>query len=343
MSSAVIDTALGLGLTFFLVALISSAAVEAVANVVRKRAKYLLRGLRDMLDTPVDVEASKKKDDIAAEKELYAKSLTSNVPDGSAPPAPPGGAVPGHPLWTVQLMGHPLVRPFKQSNAAGGQTRNPSYLPARSFAAALVDMIVPNAQGTTTLDAIRASVNGLDPALPFKGVLLSLLNTAGQDVGVFMSALERWYDDQMARIGGSYKRWAKRWAIIIAILFAVLFQVDAVAIGTRLFVDAPLRESVAAAAVEAGQKPLCTPAQDESLSTTQACVTQAFGGLPVGWSAGDLQWNGGTVPGTEESWLLKALGWAITGFAASLGAPFWFDALGKLGSLRNTGQKPNPA
>jgi len=31
---------------------------------------------------------------------------------------------------------------------------------------------------------------------------------------------------------------------------------------------------------------------------------------------------------------------AITAAAASLGAPFWFDVLNRLGSLRNVGNKP---
>jgi hypothetical protein len=37
---------------------------------------------------------------------------------------------------------------------------------------------------------------------------------------------------------------------------------------------------------------------------------------------------------------LKLAGWAITGFAVSFGAPFWFEALSKLGSLRTAGTRP---
>ena len=39
-------------------------------------------------------------------------------------------------------------------------------------------------------------------------------------------------------------------------------------------------------------------------------------------------------------WLLKYLGWLISGAAISMGAPFWFDALNKLVPLRFTGKKP---
>ncbi|MCW2525306.1 MAG: hypothetical protein JWM76_166, partial [Pseudonocardiales bacterium] len=38
--------------------------------------------------------------------------------------------------------------------------------------------------------------------------------------------------------------------------------------------------------------------------------------------------------------ILKIVGWLVTAFAVSFGAPFWFEALSKLGNLRNTGTKP---
>ena len=36
-------------------------------------------------------------------------------------------------------------------------------------------------------------------------------------------------------------------------------------------------------------------------------------------------------------------GWLITFLALSLGAPFWFDALGKIAGLRATGPPAKPA
>jgi hypothetical protein len=49
---AVLDTVIGISFVFFLLALASSAVGEWIATVLKKRAKYLLRGLRDMLDGP---------------------------------------------------------------------------------------------------------------------------------------------------------------------------------------------------------------------------------------------------------------------------------------------------
>ena len=48
--SAVLDTVLGLGFLFYALALLCGGLVEMIANWVKKRAKYLLRGIQDLLD-----------------------------------------------------------------------------------------------------------------------------------------------------------------------------------------------------------------------------------------------------------------------------------------------------
>ena len=58
--------------------------------------------------------------------------------------------------------------------------------------------------------------------------------------------------------------------------------------------------------------------------------------LPIGWKA--------PLDNAErEGWISKLVGWIITALAVSLGAPFWFDMLNKLNSLRSTGIKPKAA
>ncbi|MEP6796942.1 MAG: hypothetical protein ABI890_02285 [Lapillicoccus sp.] len=333
---------------FFLVALACSALVEFVANVVKKRSKYLLRGLRDLLDTPSPANppgsaatspspTSRRK----AENGLYDKALEAQPskiePSQRQPPTASTDLVgPTEVPMTLAVMGHPLVRPFMQSGVTGAQNRNPSYLPAKTFAAALVDLLVPNAQGKTTIDDIRAAVVALNPSIPFRGALLALLNTAATDVNAFTTSVEQWYDNAMDRISGSYKRWAKRWIIVIALVVAIALQIDTIQVASSLYSDGPLREAVVA---EATNHTLCP--QGESVEKTRACVDtelaklQTTAGLPVGWSSM-------TTPGDAYGWLLKLLGWGLTALAASFGAPFWFEALSKLGSLRNTGAKPAP-
>jgi hypothetical protein len=55
--SAVLDTVLGLVFLYYALALLCSGLVEMISNWVKKRAKYLLRGIRDLLDDVVPVEA----------------------------------------------------------------------------------------------------------------------------------------------------------------------------------------------------------------------------------------------------------------------------------------------
>jgi hypothetical protein len=60
--------------------------------------------------------------------------------------------------------------------------------------------------------------------------------------------------------------------------------------------------------------------------------------LPLGWSRApdDLR----RVPQGFRGWLAKIVGLLLTAIAVSLGAPFWFDLLNKLVSLRAAGKPP---
>jgi hypothetical protein len=330
-SSAVLDTALGLALFFFTLAVLCSAAVESCANLFRKRAKYLLRGLRDLLDAaattdparPAGVRAASARVKAATDDEraLYRSALTAQADTSAAA------------TWTDRVMGHPLVTPFKQSRPAGGKTRNPAYLPAAAFASALLSEILGAPQGATTIATVRDAVTRLDDNVPFKGALVSLLTSAGQDLGKFVTGLEAWYDAQMDQIGGAYRRWAKRWLIVFALVATLALHLDAIAIGRSLYTSPTQREVVVAAAADGT---LCPTGQP--FDTTRTCVDTELGhlgaaGLPIGWSAPRAQGIGAR--------LLELLGLLLTAAAASLGAPFWFDVLNRLGSLRNSGRPPH--
>jgi hypothetical protein len=43
-----------------------------------------------------------------------------------------------------------------------------------------------------------------------------------------------------------------------------------------------------------------------------------------------------------SAWLFSLTGWLVTGFAISLGAPFWFDLLQKLMNINVRGAGPKP-
>jgi hypothetical protein len=58
--------------------------------------------------------------------------------------------------------------------------------------------------------------------------------------------------------------------------------------------------------------------------------------VPIGWS--ESQWQYLRDPGHLVS---AFLGWFLTGLAASLGAPFWFDTLQRFVNVRSNGRSPD--
>src|SRR6478672_2503312 len=91
--SAVVDTVIGLSFAFFVLSLAASAIAEWVATVLRKRSKYLLRGLRAMLEgTPEDVDGGATRFWTAAHAERAITKEALRVLDGTRPSAADGGA-----------------------------------------------------------------------------------------------------------------------------------------------------------------------------------------------------------------------------------------------------------
>jgi hypothetical protein len=243
----------------------------------------------------------------------------------------------------------------------GGDMRLASYLSSRTFATALLDLLVPDDSGTTTLAKVRASLHKLPDGIPGRDALLALARQAGDDLSTFRSSVEDWYDEQMARVSGWYKRWAQ-WRLFVAgVGLAVVFNVNSLAVAFTLYRDAPVREAVVTSALVAEQCP-AEGDERESCIEEQTRVLRDLP-LPITWGIGEaraaceqaqgencmhLRNVGSALSflGSEladegvDGVLLTLLGWVITAAAVSFGAPFWFDALSKLGSLRTAGKRP---
>ncbi len=277
-------------------------------------------------------------------------------------------------MWLADLvLAHPLVaslhRPDRPGSAGThhGVRRSTdgmhlaSYLSARTFARAVIDLFVPDADGQTSVARMRARVEKLDPGVPGRAALLALLRDAADDLDVFRGELEQWYDEQMARVSGWYKRWAQ-WRLFIAgAVLAVVANVDTIGVAQTLYRDAPVRNAVVAAAQGAHN---CLELSGEEREACFDRQEQVLGGLPlpIGW---DFDRAAEACPedlGVDDcgrsvglwvqfGWrtlveagllavVLHLLGWLLTAAAVSFGAPFWFDALSKLGSLRTAGRRP---
>jgi hypothetical protein len=229
----------------------------------------------------------------------------------------------------------------------------PSYIPARSFSDAVIDLVVPDTADQTTMDTIHRSVNALPDVWPLKPSLLALLKDAGDDVVRFRGAVEHWYEDHMDRVTGWYKRYVARITLLVGAVLVVAFNVNTLTIGRTLFSDSTVNSAVSTVAANATN---CSSDEQSCLSDLQARLSAAStAGLPIGW---------GTVrdcvpPDTRCNWLdergvfsrhgssawellLVLAGFLISMIAMVPGAQFWFGLLTKVGSFRSTGPRPKP-
>jgi len=234
----------------------------------------------------------------------------------------------------------------------------PSYISARSFAEAVIDLVVPDADaaGQASMLTIKQSVGALpDSMSTLKQSLQALVKNAGDDVGLFRASVEHWYDDHMDRVSGWYKRHVAKITLLAGVIIVLLLNVNALAIGRALYSDGAVRAAVSAVAARRTACP-ANQSQQACLDGLQAQVSALVqAGLPIGW---------GTVrdcaaPKTACNWpdrrgifsrhgssgwqvVLVLIGFLITITALVPGAQFWFGLLGKIGNLGATGPKPAP-
>lgn len=188
----------------------------------------------------------------------------------------------------------------------------------------------------------RAAVETLPDGLRAKGALLTLIDEANGDIQALRQSVERWFNDTMERVSGWYKRWAQTLITIISFVFVLLLNADTIMIARLLWDDSAARAALVAVAESATSQvegPLDAEAQEALLSN----IEQGLEGLslPLGWhlepeGPDDLR----TLPTDLEGILLKLIGLVLTTFAVSLGAPFWFDLLGRFVNIRAEGQAP---
>jgi hypothetical protein len=325
--SDVLDVGLGLVLLFLITSLICSAVSELLESWLKVRAMHMERGLRELLSDPKGEYAAK----------LYAHPLLSALFQGGYDPASLETDRAGGVKWM------PL----------GARRRLPSYVPAANFAGALIDLtargeVGPDATSawrTISVDDLRLGVRDL-PSPALRRALLIAIDGANEEVALVQKNLEAWYDSAMDRVSGWYKRRATVILFLIGLGAAAALNLDAVTIGQRLSGDKALRERFVAegqARLAGGAATAGAPEKTLDQLQTRLSDLQTPMGWRDGWpapQAARLRCKAcmtGLHLGAAAQVLL---GWLITAFAVTLGAPFWFDVLNRFMVVRST-IKPN--
>lgn len=250
---------------------------------------------------------------LASALEWRAKNLYAAIADmlqrGNAPPL------------VQDLYQHPLIRNLVQK----GRPKLPSYIPSKTFAIALLDVLQSKAAVSAVIGADKALTQAQQMVTNLPAAFADLKQTLNLLIGdaqryeqdldkqaaKLSEGIEAWFNDRMARASGWYKRQAQYISLALAAVMTVACNADTLYVATRLWQDANLRAAVVASA-QAVQN--------------QAAVTLQSSPLPIGFATG---WHGWLTP----------VGWIVTALAVSLGSTFWFDTLGKLLQVRGTGTR----
>jgi hypothetical protein len=295
-----LDVAIGLSFVYFLFSVLATTATETVSRFTQKRAKDLEGWLKHMLADP-DGETAAYSDFLASPT---MRSLL--ISTGRIARPKPGVATPATPPADV---------------------RPPSYIPSPHFVNAVLSV------GRGTGEDVSAGLSAWDSVgsdlkrEPIAGTvvgqaLLEIYNRASGDAIQFRRDAEAWFDDQMERLSGVYKRWTQWCVWAIGLALALALNANSFRMAETLWNDPSSRSSIVAAAGNAQA--------NESVSRAQADI----GNLPL-----PLGWYGNGYHGVS-GWGLALLGVLITFGAISLGAPFWFDTLSRISRLRSTGAPP---
>jgi hypothetical protein len=332
--STAIEVAIGLIFVYMALSLVCSSLKEMIAQFTKLRGKTLKEGINRML----------------SDDTLYAS-----------------------------FYEHPLIKSMSQKSRQKMQP--PSYIPSKTFAITLLD-VVSNlekrqdrasdatdpiqdptqdpTQDATQQDAtqdptqdaaaesaipdfsgLREKIDNLPPG-DIRTVLLTLFDNADNDLERAKQNVEAWFDSTMDRVSGWYKRKTQLILLVLAFIVTGAMNADTIKLTSTFLQNPALRGEIALAASRYmdEQESNAQKKGTDDKSTPVVEFKQQLKlfeklSLPLGWSKE-------TLPNGAE-WILKIIGLAFTAFAASLGAPFWYDLLNKLTKLRATGKIPPKA
>ena len=235
-----------------------------------------------------------------------------------------------------RLYEHPLVYGLFAGEYVPGKTKNlPSYIPARTFALALLDLVP--AGGPAGFSAGAGTAVAPAPLAVADGVS-SVVEMFRKDATTARENVENWFNSSMERVCGWYKRRTQLIIFCIGLAAALLTNADSVTVAKGLISDGTMRNSaVAAATTYLSQNNAGTPATGDPDARLKNYMTTLSGvGLPIGWDQREFETVPGRIPADFLGWLLKVAGCFLTACAVSLGAPFWFDMLNKIMTARST-------
>lgn len=298
--SDILEVAIGIVFVFLIISIISSSIREGLESILKTRAAYLESGIRELL-------GDRGGSGLAGQ--LYSHPIVSGLFSSDYAPPP--------------------IRSGLSWLFARGKNL-PSYIPARNFALAVMDLAArgPVNGQDENRDHIPLTIETLRRNLPnvqnttVRRVLLTALDSANGDIDNVRLTLQAWYDSSMDRVSGWYKR-STSWIIFgIGLIVAVAMNIDTVEVTKFLYTNKAARSAIVADAAVAAAD---TAYLHQGYQQARARITDESL-LPIGWQSIK----------TPQDVAHHIMGWLVTALATTMGAPFWFDLLNKMMVIRST-------
>lgn len=254
-------------------------------------------------------------------------------------------------LRKLKFLRKDIFEDTEQAIALGGlrpninevvQTINKSSAIYKEIEAAIKD------QDSETYQGIKQAIETLPPSVVDNLAVLAKraqarVKTTEEGMNALRLEIENTFNSSMERASGVYKRNAKGVAILIGLAIAVTANADAIHMISRLSKDSALRDTITN---NAGEILLKNPTANLDALRLEADQALTNISLPIGWSDINLKqqinWTRQSKQAFPNIKIVTMIpGWILSGIAIAMGAPFWFDLLGKIVNVRNAGSRPN--
>lgn len=305
--SAVLDTAIGLLLVFFTISTVCSNIYTLIARMINARGKLLNRTLETLLGS-----------------DLYEEILTHPMIGETK-------------LKNMQLLGFDIQ-----------YERLPEWIDPAQFSIVLADICMKAKHVSDITRVLPARLS--EPVEYF----VQQLKEGRRTYEELTHDIEHWYNNTMSQLTDIFKRYSQLFIAVIAFIITLVFNINTVVIADTLWRSPTLRDAVVEAAnaqvtatnasgTETTLPPGTTVAQVVEEDISNLTVLN----IPIGWTPDELATVGLPAEmamsenrsGEAPSLFVMVIGWALTVGAAMFGAPFWFDLLNKVVSLRGSSQK----
>lgn len=300
LDSPMIDVAFGLILFFLVMSLAVTAAQEWVSSILKLKGNNLKEGIENLVGNDIS-------------KQIY-----------------------NHPL--IKTMGtktfiHNLLSPIfklKFLNKKGQKRETsprPSYLKSEYFAKTLIDLIDTKREvfkdEKTEIQELTNKISN-----PQIQKILRALNIKAKDkIEDVEEKISQWFDAGMARVSGLYKRKIQFFSFLIASVLVIVLNANAITIAIELWENDHLQSQV---------NTFINNSSNLNMNELQDKINETKIDFPLGWKEKDNTlsfWKTIKKRAMNLSWS-DIIGWFITISAVSLGAPFWFNLLGKVAHIR---------